>query len=109
MVLSQRRIGHQRIFPHCPEHNSLVERSIKTIKEKLADRDLDSYYQAKIIFQQTIFEYNHVRLHSTINYLPPWIYYRGDPETISKERRQKMEYARNYRKQRNILKMKSIT
>jgi len=37
IVLSQRGVGHHRIQPHCPEENGLVERSHRTLLERLGD------------------------------------------------------------------------
>jgi len=47
-------------------------------------------------------EYNHVRLHSALQFLRPVDYYRGDPAALLAERRRKLRTARELRKQENI-------
>ena len=46
--------------------------------------------------------YNHRRLHSSLSYLRPVDYYRGDPTTLLAERRRKLQEARELRKQENL-------
>ena len=47
-------------------------------------------------------EYNHVRVHSALQFLRPVDYYRGDPAALLAERRRKLRTARELRKQENI-------
>ena len=46
--------------------------------------------------------YNHHRLHSSLNFLRPVDYYRGNPESLLAERRRKLTTARDLRKQENL-------
>ena len=46
--------------------------------------------------------YNHERLHSSLSYLRPVDYYRGNPEALLAERRRKLQEARELRKQENL-------
>jgi hypothetical protein len=43
--------------------------------------------------------YNTIRLHSALQYLTPWDYYRGDPVTRLTERRNKLQAARIRRRE----------
>src|SRR3990170_982874 len=45
---------------------------------------------------------HHRRLHSSLSYLRPVDYYRGDPTTLLAERRRKLQAARQLRKQENL-------
>lgn len=40
-------VGHHLIHPHCPEENGLIERSNRTLREKLDEQELLDYAQAK--------------------------------------------------------------
>jgi hypothetical protein len=46
--------------------------------------------------------YNNERLHSSIYYLRPIDYYRGNPMELLKARREKVAYAKERRKQINL-------
>jgi len=46
--------------------------------------------------------YNQQRLHSALGFLRPVDYYRGDPEQMYAERRQKLSQARHRRREKNL-------
>ena len=46
--------------------------------------------------------YNNDRRHSSLQYLTPALYYRGNPDELLKTRKIKMEMARMTRKERNM-------
>ena len=46
-VLEQHGLTHQRIKPHCPEENGLVERSNRTLREALEETELSDRQQAE--------------------------------------------------------------
>jgi hypothetical protein len=46
--------------------------------------------------------YNHERLHSSLGFLRPIDFYRGNPTAMLADRRRKLEQARNLRKQENL-------
>lgn len=58
--------------------------------------------QAKAVIAAIIDHYNHHRLHSSLNFLRPVDYYRGNPDALLAERRAKLETARELRKQENL-------
>jgi len=107
-VLEAHGLGHQRIKPHCPEENGLVERSNRTLREALEETELTSRQQAEEELGRIIAWYNTERLHSALGYLRPVDYYRGWPEELREARRHKLNTARHRRREIN-LKLKQPT
>jgi putative transposase len=101
-VLVEHQFGHQRIKPHCPEENGIIERSNRTLREALDGEELTDLLQARDVIQRVIHWYNTERLHSALDYLRPIDYYRGNPQSLKDERRRKLSEARNRRKQNNL-------
>jgi len=102
VVLKENGLTHHRITPHCPEENGLMERANRTLRESLECEPLENLLEARKVINQHVNRYNHDRLHSTIGYLPPWEYYRGDPAKRHEERRVKLQQARHARRERNL-------
>ena len=102
IVLSKHGIAHQRIRPHTPEDNGIVERVHGTMKRALEDYELDNVELARSTIKNLVHWYNECRYHSSLSYLPPVVYYRGDPEPILKARQEKIALARHRRKEMNI-------
>jgi putative transposase len=101
-VLDEHHLGHQRIKPHCPEENGIIERSNRTLREALDVEDLTDLLQARDVIARVIEWYNTERLHSALGYLRPIDYYRGNPVALHDERRRKMAGARHRRRERNL-------
>lgn len=105
-TLAENGAGHSLIRPHTPTDNAHVERYHRTIGEQIDERieaeEVDDLEQARPIVETIIGNYNHCRLHSSLCYLRPVDYYRGDPETLLAERRRKLQAARELRKQENL-------
>jgi transposase InsO family protein len=101
-VLDEHRWGHQRIKPHCPEENGIIERSNRTLREALDGEDLNDLLQAREVIGRIINWYNTERLHSALGYLRPIDYYRGDPAALHEQRRRRMAEARHKRKETNL-------
>jgi len=101
-VLTEHKLTHVRIRPHCPEENGLVERAHRTFAEALDDHELRDLEQARAVLADMVRWYNEERLHSALNYLRPIDYYRGDPERLLEERRRKLAVARHHRHERNL-------
>jgi transposase InsO family protein len=102
IVLKENGLDHQRIKPHCPEENGVIERSNRTIREGLEGEELTNLVQAQAVMTRIIKRYNEERLHSALGYLRPMDYYRGDPTTKQQERRLKMAQARHRRREKNL-------
>ena len=107
-VLEYHRLTHRRIRPHCPEENGVMERANRTLREKLDECELTSRLEAEAALEQIIENYNQVRLHSSLGFKPPTVFYRGNPAAIDEARKQKLIQARHHRKEEN-LKLKQRT
>ncbi len=101
-VLGANGLNHQRIKPHCPEENGIMERANRTLREELDGEVLTSAPQARDVLARVIRRYNEARLHSALGYLRPVDYYRGDPEQLQAERRKKLREARHRRREINL-------
>jgi len=101
-VLDEHELSHRRIKPHCPEENGLMERANRTIDEALEEEELTDYLQAVQVIARLIRWYNEQRLHSALGFLRPVDYYRGAPEELYAERRQKLVAARHRRREKNL-------
>jgi putative transposase len=101
-VLDEHELRHKRIKPHCPEENGLMERAQRTLGEALEEEELTDYLQATKVISRLVGWYNEDRLHSALGYLRPVDYYRGKPEQMYAERRQKLAAARHRRRERNL-------
>jgi transposase InsO family protein len=101
-VLDEHGLGHQRIKPHCPEENGIIERSNRTLREALDDLEFTDLLQARDVIARIIEWYNRERLHSALGYLRPIDYYRGDPRALHEARRRKMAEARHQRREKNL-------
>lgn len=101
-VLDEHGLHHNRIKPHCPEENGVVERSNRTLREALEEVELTDLLQARGAIARIIEWYNVERLHSALGYLRPMDYYRGDPAALHEARRRKMAEARHRRREKNL-------
>jgi len=101
-VLEEHGLAHQRIKPHCPEENGLVERSNRTLREALEELEPTNRQEAEEALKKIIDWYNHERLHSALGYLRPIDYYRGQPNELHEARRVKLAQARHRRRERNL-------
>jgi len=101
-VLDEHGLRHNRIKPHCPEENGVVERSNRTLREALEGEELTDLLQARSVIARIIEWYNTERLHSALGYLRPMDYYRGDPAKLHEARRRKMTEARHRRREKNL-------
>ena len=99
-------VGHHLIRPHTPTDNAEIERCNRTLGERIDDRlaalEEADFAAAERVIDGVIDHYNHYRLHSSLNFLRPLDYYRGNPEALLAERRRKLTTARELRKQENI-------
>jgi putative transposase len=109
LVLKENGLSQHRIKPHCPEENGTMERANRTLRERLEEEELSDPLQAQEVLAKVIRWYNEERLHSALGYLPPMVYYRGDPKIRHEERRRKLAEARHRRKEKNLeLKQRTI-
>jgi len=101
-VLEHYGLTHVRIRPHCPEENGIIERSNRTVREALEEVEPSSRYEAEAALSRIIAWYNHERLHSSLGYLRPIDYYRGEPKSLHEARRKKLAAARHRRREKNL-------
>lgn len=102
MVLSRRGVGHNRIHPHCPEENGIVERWHRTLGEAYEDEEMNNLFDGREVIDKIVRWYNEERLHSALNYLRPIDYYRGEPGKLLEGRRRKLIQARQRRREKNL-------
>ena len=101
-VLKQNNLTQKLIRPHTPEQNGIVERANKTMRESLAPVILTDYEEGRSEISRIIEYYNTNRRHSSLNYLTPKQYCRGNPEELLRIRESKIERARILRRERNM-------
>jgi transposase InsO family protein len=101
-VLEHHGLTHVKIKPHCPEENGIMERSNRTVREALEEEELETRYQAEDALERIIHWYNRERLHSSLGFLRPIDYYRGEPAKLHEARRQKLAAARHRRREKNL-------
>ena len=77
-----------------PQSNGRLERLHRTHREEaLLGEATESYHAALDAFTRHAIFYNTVRPHTALNYLPPVVYYRGDPEEHRQARESKLARA----------------
>lgn len=101
-VLQHHGLSHHRIHPHCPEENGIIERANRTVREALEEHDLENRLEAEDVLGRIINWYNSERLHSSLGFLRPADYYRGNPKALHESRRRKLTQARHRRKEKNL-------
>ena len=101
-VLEYHRLVHNRIRPHCPEENGVIERINRTFREKLDEHELSSRSEAEVALKSIVEHYNTERLHSSLGFKPPAIFYRGNPAEVDASRVLKLRQARHKRKEENL-------
>ena len=94
IVLRENHLTQKLIRPHTPEQNGIVERANKAMRESLVPVILTDYEQARSELSRIIDDYNKKRKHSSLKYLTPVQYYRGNPEELLGIRKSKTEKAR---------------
>lgn len=81
-----------------PESNGKIERLHRTHREEgLAGAELDDYHEAEDALKRWATYYNEERPHGAIRYLPPAVYYRGDPAAMLQAREERMQQAGSQR------------
>ena len=67
---------------------------------------MTDYQDAKREISRIVRWYNNERMHSSLNYLTPRDYYRGNPDELLYIREEKLRIGRMKRKERNMNKRK---
>jgi len=98
-VLKAQGLKQIRTRFYHPESNGVLERYHRTFREEGwgAAQPAD-YPAAQALIAQWVHTYNHARLHSALNYLPPAEYYQGNPDARLAERRARLAAARQRRR-----------
>lgn len=107
-LLEHHGLTHVKIKPYCPEENGIMERSNRTVREAFEASELESdpaanRYAAEGELARIIAWYNTERLHSSLGFLRPVDYYRGDPTGLHEVRRGKLARARHRRREKNLM------
>jgi len=81
-----------------PETNGKIERWNGLLRQEALRKNYPvTFSDAERIISKYIDYYNNERLHSSINYLRPYDYYKGNPDEILKEREDKILRAKEVR------------
>ncbi len=89
-VLKASHLAQKPIISHIPEQNGIVDKSRRTMRGSLVPVILTDYEQAKSEISRIVHHYNHERGHSSLQYLTPVQYYRGNPDELLKIREAKI-------------------
>jgi hypothetical protein len=82
----------------------LIERANRTVREETDSHLMLNYQDAVDTIEEIVSWYNAKRRHSSLHYLTPKDYYRGDPEDLLRTRQFQIDNIRRIRKERNIMK-----
>jgi len=94
-------MSHVRITPYYPQSNGKIERWHKTLKtDAIRPSAPSSLDEARRVVERFVEHYNAVRLHSAIGYITPNDFLAGRAEAIWAARDEKLEAAREARRQR---------
>jgi putative transposase len=92
---------HVRTSPYYPQSNGKIERWHKTLKaDAVRPSQPATLDEARRVVEKFVEHYNGVRLHSAIGYVTPLDFMAGKARVIWSERDQKLELARELRRQR---------
>jgi putative transposase len=96
--------SHVLTSPHYPQSNGKLERWHRTLKEQaIRPKTPLSLEDARRVVAEFVDHYNTVRLHSAIGYITPKDKLEGKAEAIWQARDQKLEAAREKRRQKRAL------
>ena len=70
------------------------------MREELAPLIITDYQNARSETSRIVHWYNNERMHSSLNYLTPRDYYRGDPDELLRIREEKIRMGRISRKEK---------
>lgn len=99
--IRQWQTTHVLTSPHYPQSNGKLERYHRTLKEQaIRPKTPLSLEDARRVVGEFVEHYNTVRLHSALGYVTPQARLEGRHEAIYVQRDQKLETARERRRQR---------
>ena len=94
------RVPHSPPIQYVPQYDGTLERYHRTFREEGWQGEQPPDYPAALaLIAAWVETYNRLRLHSALQYLTPWDYYRGDPVARMTERRTKLQTARTRRRE----------
>jgi len=94
-VVSKYLVEHTTIHPSTPTENVIIEQWHRTFKELLYEQEESEDCETLVKNTQAACEYyNYKRYHSSLKYMTPYEWYRGEPERIESERKMKLQEAR---------------
>src|SRR4029434_3772067 len=95
--------SHVLTSPHYPQSNGKLERYHRTLKEQaIRPKTPLSLEDARRVVAEFVEHYNNVRLHSALGYIAHKDKLEGGDEAIWQARDQKLEAAREKRRQKRV-------
>jgi len=98
IYLQDAGISHRKTRFYYPQSNGKIERFYQSCKNEWQRKNsFVDLYDLKAQLSDYIEHYNYKRLHSSIGYITPFDKLQGNEEIIFKERKKKLEQAREHR------------
>lgn len=93
---------HVRTSPYYPQSNGKLERYNRTVKSDFKSKSPSSLDEARKVVHRFVEHYNRHRLHSSIGFVAPFDMLSGHAQNIWDARDQKLEAAREARRQQRL-------
>ena len=94
VVLQENKLTQSMVYQNTQTKNAFIEMEKKTVREETDSNVMLNYQDAVNIIKEIVSVYNTKRRHSSLHYLTPRDYYRGDPEDLLRTRQFNIDNAK---------------